>query len=237
MSSTDLNQSYADLVDTPDPYPLSADDFMGRTQPPASRLLASRLRRAIRAGEYTQGDALPSQRALAEEHGIAQNTAREALRLLADEGLVIAEHGRGVFVRAPFSQVDNDLGRHRISETKMTATEKSAPQLHPSGPVYDIAGRIFVCLRMAFETTGYVGAWLVTDHRLVIEWQNGPTVATVLEQVLPHTSPDAPESVRGVAGLRLLHRTTDNEAELTWLPSPSAHVMLRRLSAQVPSAT
>lgn len=230
MSSTDLNQSYAVLMDTPGPYVLSADDFMGRTQPPASRLLASRLRRAIRAGEYSQGDALPSQRALAEEHGIAQNTAREALRLLADEGLVIAEHGRGVFVRAPFSQVDNDHGQHRISEAEMTPSERSASQLHPSGPAYDIAGRIFVCLRMAFETTGYVGAWLVTDHRLVIEWQGGPTVAEVLDQVLPHTYPDAPESVVGVAGLRVRHRTADDEAELTWLPSPTAHVLLRRIS-------
>jgi GntR family transcriptional regulator len=33
-------------------------------------------------------------------YGIARNTAREAVRLLAAQGLVTAEHGRGVFVRA-----------------------------------------------------------------------------------------------------------------------------------------
>lgn len=33
------------------------------------------------------------------EHGVARNTAREAIRQLAASGLVTAEHGRGVFVR------------------------------------------------------------------------------------------------------------------------------------------
>jgi GntR family transcriptional regulator len=36
---------------------------------------------------------------LAEHHGVARNTAREAIRQLAEEGLVTAVHGKGVFVR------------------------------------------------------------------------------------------------------------------------------------------
>lgn len=47
------------------------------------------------------GDRLPSERALAEQHGTARNTAREAIRILAEQGLVTAQHGRGVFVREP----------------------------------------------------------------------------------------------------------------------------------------
>jgi GntR family transcriptional regulator len=38
--------------------------------------------------------------ALAATYKVARNTAREAVRLLSEEGLVTAEHGRGVFVRA-----------------------------------------------------------------------------------------------------------------------------------------
>jgi DNA-binding FadR family transcriptional regulator len=34
-----------------------------------------------------------------EWHGVARNTVREAMRILADEGLVVAKHGVGVFVR------------------------------------------------------------------------------------------------------------------------------------------
>ncbi|MBD0740456.1 GntR family transcriptional regulator [Streptomyces sp. CBMA29] len=68
---------------------------------PASRRIAQALRSAIERGELSAGDRLPSERALAEEYGAARNTAREAIRLLAEQGLVTAKHGRGVFVREP----------------------------------------------------------------------------------------------------------------------------------------
>lgn len=64
-----------------------------------SRRIAQELRREIVAGELAPGKKLPSERQLAAQYGIARNTAREAVRILADEGLVTSEHGRGVFVR------------------------------------------------------------------------------------------------------------------------------------------
>ena len=70
----------------------------GKTEP-ASRRLAAQLRTAIETGELAPGDKLPSERKLVETHDVARNTAREAVRLLADEGLVTVEHGRGAFVR------------------------------------------------------------------------------------------------------------------------------------------
>ncbi|MER7956859.1 GntR family transcriptional regulator [Streptomyces sp. NPDC096030] len=70
------------------------------TQPP-SRRIAEDLRRQIESGELRSGDKLPSERALAERYGAARNTAREAVRLLAEQGLVTAKHGSGVFVREP----------------------------------------------------------------------------------------------------------------------------------------
>ncbi|MFJ6460001.1 GntR family transcriptional regulator [Streptomyces sp. NPDC091387] len=71
------------------------------SQPPASRLIAQALRSAIESGELQPGDRVPSERTLAEQYGAARNTAREAIRLLAEQGLVVAKHGRGVFVREP----------------------------------------------------------------------------------------------------------------------------------------
>ena len=65
----------------------------GKTEP-ASRRLAAQLRAAIESGELAPGDKLPSERKLVETHDVARNTAREAVRLLADEGLVTVEHGR-----------------------------------------------------------------------------------------------------------------------------------------------
>jgi GntR family transcriptional regulator len=65
----------------------------------ASRQVAAALRLAIDTGELGPGDKLPSERELAATHHVARNTAREAVRQLADSGLVTAQHGRGVFVR------------------------------------------------------------------------------------------------------------------------------------------
>lgn len=69
--------------------------------PAPSRALADSLRAAIESGDLPPGAKLASERSLAAEHGIARNTAREAIRLLAEAGLVDAQHGRGVFVRHP----------------------------------------------------------------------------------------------------------------------------------------
>lgn len=64
-----------------------------------SRRIAADLRAALASGVMRPGDKLPSERELAARYKTARNTAREAIRLLAEQGLVTAEHGRGVFVR------------------------------------------------------------------------------------------------------------------------------------------
>nr|WP_041675051.1 GntR family transcriptional regulator [Ramlibacter tataouinensis] len=65
--------------------------------------VAAALRARVLAGEWAPGTALPSEQALAAEHGVALNTLRRALELLAEQGLVERVHGRGTFVRASLS--------------------------------------------------------------------------------------------------------------------------------------
>lgn len=62
--------------------------------------LAAALRGRITGGHWPPGTALPAEQALAAEHGVALGTLRQALAVLADEGLVERRHGRGTFVRA-----------------------------------------------------------------------------------------------------------------------------------------
>lgn len=81
-------------------YARRMDDDQQRSEP-ASHLLAELLRDVITRGDLAPGDRLPSERVLASEHRVARNTARAAIRLLADQGLVDVHHGRGVFVRHP----------------------------------------------------------------------------------------------------------------------------------------
>ena len=78
-----------------------------------SRTIAEAIRSQIESGELPPGAQLPSERDLAATYGTARNTAREAVRLLSDAGLVITDQGKGSFVR-PQTQLIR-LGNDRYS--------------------------------------------------------------------------------------------------------------------------
>jgi GntR family transcriptional regulator len=79
--------------------------------------IADHLRAAIAQGRLGAGDQLPSEAQMMAHYGVARMTVRNALRLLQDEGLITAEHGRGVYVRArpPVRRLASDrfAQRHR----------------------------------------------------------------------------------------------------------------------------
>ncbi|MGH3400619.1 MAG: GntR family transcriptional regulator [Streptosporangiaceae bacterium] len=58
--------------------------------------VAARIRERIQSGDL--GPRLPSYMDLAHEMGVAPMTVQRAIRVLADEGLVITRPGRGTFV-------------------------------------------------------------------------------------------------------------------------------------------
>lgn len=72
---------------------------MDHTDPrPAYQRVADDLRRAIAAGTYQPGDQLPTLAELTTRYGIAVMTARDAIRHLATEGLVVSRQGKGAYV-------------------------------------------------------------------------------------------------------------------------------------------
>jgi GntR family transcriptional regulator len=76
----------------------------GLTVDPASdravfRQIADQLRTVIEQGKLAEGAQLPSEAVLMSHYGVARMTIRNALQVLQAEGLTVAEHGRGVFVR------------------------------------------------------------------------------------------------------------------------------------------
>jgi DNA-binding GntR family transcriptional regulator len=66
---------------------------------PPSRQIANELRQRITSGDLPAGARLPSITSLMQEYGVARNTARRALAILEDEGLIEIVHGWGSFVR------------------------------------------------------------------------------------------------------------------------------------------
>jgi GntR family transcriptional regulator len=67
---------------------------------PPFRQIADQLREAIQRGDLEPGGRVPSEAELIDHYGVARMTVRQAVAELKAEGLVIAEHGRGVFVRS-----------------------------------------------------------------------------------------------------------------------------------------
>ncbi|OBB87975.1 GntR family transcriptional regulator [Mycolicibacterium peregrinum] len=86
---------------------------------PPYRQIAGMLRDAICSGQLIAGERLPSEAALIDHFGVARMTVRQAVQDLRTEGLVISEHGRGVFVRPapPIRRLASDrfARRHRAS--------------------------------------------------------------------------------------------------------------------------
>jgi GntR family transcriptional regulator len=68
---------------------------------PPFRQIADHLRALIDNGHVRPGERLPSEADLIGHYGVARMTVRQAIQELRTEGRVVAEHGRGVFVRDP----------------------------------------------------------------------------------------------------------------------------------------
>jgi len=66
--------------------------------------LARKLTDAIEAGHWLCGEALPSERTLVEGLQISRVTARRAIQVLADRGLIRKDPGAGTFIAPRFQQ-------------------------------------------------------------------------------------------------------------------------------------
>jgi GntR family transcriptional regulator len=86
-------------------------------QPKYLRIHAE-LRDRITSGQWPAGTSLPAQRDLAGEFGVIIMTLRQALQLLADDGLIAARHGSGTYVAARY---EYDLGHLRSFAADLAA--------------------------------------------------------------------------------------------------------------------
>lgn len=71
--------------------------------------LTSELRRQVKNGGLKPGDRLPTFSELRARYGLHKNTVERAHMLLEQEGLVIREHGRGIFVADGHNGADKSI--------------------------------------------------------------------------------------------------------------------------------
>ena len=78
--------------------------MLGKLDPTSDRAvfrqIADHIGAEVDGGRLREGDQIPSESQLVDHYGVTRMTVRQALQLLRAEGLLVAEHGRGVFVRS-----------------------------------------------------------------------------------------------------------------------------------------
>ena len=74
--------------------------MLERTPLPRYAQVADAIRNRIRRGAWQRGEAIPTIDRLMAEFGVGRVTVRQAIQLLAREGLLSPEQGRGTFVTA-----------------------------------------------------------------------------------------------------------------------------------------
>ncbi|PJI38217.1 MAG: GntR family transcriptional regulator [Rhizobium sp.] len=88
-------------------------------KPKLFEIVVQTLRSQILAGEFAVGEKLPTESRMTEIFGVSRTVVREAVAVLAAEGLVEARHGAGVFVldhpTRKISAITADMG-NRISQ-------------------------------------------------------------------------------------------------------------------------
>ncbi len=100
---------------------------------PRYRQLAETLRTAIARGDYPVGGQLPPELELAQTHAVSRHTARDAIRLLTESGLIERRRGAGTTVIAstspqayvqPLGSVDELLQYAHTARLKLLAQEE-----------------------------------------------------------------------------------------------------------------
>ncbi|WP_424832720.1 phosphonate metabolism transcriptional regulator PhnF [Ruegeria sp.] len=89
---------------------------------PIWKSIALSLTSDIAEGRYGTGDRLPTEAQLAASHGVNRHTVRRALSELADQGLVHARRGAGVFVTA--QPTDYPIGKRVRYHKSISASGK-----------------------------------------------------------------------------------------------------------------
>lgn len=82
-----------------DKPPLTKGTIDKSSRLPAYAQMANSLLSSISSGEYPPGARLPAESALAKAYGVSAMTARQAVSVLEEDGLVRRVQGKGTFVR------------------------------------------------------------------------------------------------------------------------------------------
>lgn len=203
---------------------------------PAYLQLVNLLRHNVATGVLRPGDQLPSESQLCDRYSVSPMTVRRAINLLVDQGVVVAEQGRGTFVKpvamgaASFQLAelqtllsDPDHTSVRLLETRIiSADERIARKL--AIPIGQRTIYIRRLLRMDNEPVFYHREYLIYDPiRPIVESE---MEVTALQRLFSGTG----ETILKRGDLSVEATIlTEEESRLLCSPSPMAAFCLEHL--------
>jgi GntR family transcriptional regulator len=105
------------------------------SEPPLHLKISEQIKAWIKSGKYQPGDRLPSESQLMTEFGVSRITIRRAFSNLVQQGLVLSQHGKGVFVKeqrraiyslsSPFVWFNEDMVRQGLTNDIKTIVFRS----------------------------------------------------------------------------------------------------------------
>ncbi|MEG4574803.1 GntR family transcriptional regulator [Microcoleus sp. N3A4] len=113
---------------------------------PASTQLFNQIRFAIASRQFPPGHRLPSTRQLAMQTGLHRNTISKVYRQLENTGLVVAQAGSGIYVRAQGNEHGNKLKSPILEEYPLAnkIVQESIDQLLGEGCTLNQARELFL---------------------------------------------------------------------------------------------
>lgn len=151
--------------------------------------IADAIAGAIREGVWTAGMRLPSERELAEEHGVSRPTIREAMIALEIRGMVETRHGAGIFVTGksvdPSALAELDVGAFELMEARLLF-EADAAALAATAIESDMLDQLEAALaQIASKEPGSPAAFQADRrfHVLIAEATGNSIVRSVVEML------------------------------------------------------
>jgi GntR family transcriptional regulator len=106
------------------------------------RQIVEAIKYRVASGQLTEGDQLPSIRALADELRINMRTVVKAYEALREAGLVVMRQGQGVFITASRGGVSSAARRRTIEELARRLLAESARLGAGADEVLEIIARV-----------------------------------------------------------------------------------------------
>ncbi|SFV37255.1 GntR family transcriptional regulator, phosphonate transport system regulatory protein [Devosia crocina] len=109
------------------------------------RQIADAIRLDIVGGKLANGDRLPTEALLAQRFSANRHTVRRALAVLAEEGVVVAEQGRGTFVRS-IRRLSYPIGKRTRFREGLKGQAASLTSVSISDRIENATARVAVAL-------------------------------------------------------------------------------------------